>query len=124
MSLQLICGRSHSGKSTYILDVIENLIDTIRTTNLYNSINYVDNQGIDNDGLIFNASGWSRTGYIPVEAGESYYITAKNITRTTNNASKLHAIVNNELFFFFFLVAIVILSENNKKKVGLFLIMN
>lgn len=26
MSLQLICGRSHSGKSTYILDVIENLI--------------------------------------------------------------------------------------------------
>lgn len=63
--------------------MVEKIIDSTRTSNLYNSLLMVDGQYINNSGAIMSASGWATTNLIPVIGGGTYTISCKTSARNT-----------------------------------------
>ena len=69
-----------------VYSYLKNLsLESKKTTNLYDPLDVVSGQGIENTGNIVVGglfSNWKTSGYIPVTAGESYYLTCKTSGRS------------------------------------------
>lgn len=62
-------------------ELLDKILNTKRTVNLYNDLLIVRGQYINNSGAIMSASGWAMTNRIPVTGGAKYTISCKYSAR-------------------------------------------
>lgn len=74
-------------------DVLDSMLDTVRSNNLYDARLIRDGYFVSNNGNINPASGWAVTPFIPVVAGRKYTISNKTSARNNGiswfNANKV-----------------------------------